>query len=138
MRLVDRHVLRLTEDRGGGGKDEAGDAMRAHPVQQHLGRTDVVAVVLRRLGHRFADLDEAGEMHHRGRLDRAQHGIHEGCIADVADMQVRAGHGLAAAAGQIVRDHGVHARLAQPLDHVRADVAGAADDEDGIGHVDEE
>jgi hypothetical protein len=133
--LVDRHVRRLAEDRGGGGEDEATDAVRAHAIEQGLRRGHVVAVVPGRIGHRFADLDEAGEMHHCRRLCFGQHGIDEGRIADVADMQWCAPRCVATAAGKIVRDGDFEACLPQALDHVRADVTGAADDEDGSGHA---
>ena len=135
VRLVDRHVVGLAEDRRGGREDEARHTVLAHAIEQDLRRGHVVAVVLGRVGHRFADLDEAGEVHYRRRFRRAQHGIDEGGIADVADVQRGIADRLAMPAGQIVRHrHGV-AGAAQLLDHVRADVTGAADDEDGFGHA---
>ena len=60
--------------------------------------------------------------------------IDEGRVADIAHMQFLATHRAAMAAAEVVQHHRPETRLAQRLDHVRADVAGAAGDQDGVVH----
>ena len=106
----------------------------AHAVEQDLwSYGHVVAVVLGRVRHRFADLDEAGGWHHRRRAPRpARHrrSRHHRCRrrAGARRRPRRDGRWIV-----VVGDRHAVAGAAQLLDHVRTD-AGTADDEGWIGH----
>ena len=77
-------------------------------------------------------------MHHGVDACAAEDGVEHIPVADVAHHQFAAEHRLAPAGGEVVDDRDRVPGRAELLDHVAADVAGAAGDEDaggGIGSV---
>ena len=130
--FVDGHVVGLAEEGGGGREDEALDVVRDHGVEQVEGVAEVVAVVEVGPRHRFAHLDGGGEVHDAGKGMAPEELVECGAVGKVGLDEFAADDGVAMAGGEVVEGDDLMACGAQQLDHVRADVAGAADDEDGV------
>jgi hypothetical protein len=130
MRLVDRHGLRLAVDRGARGTHHLPDACRTHRAQQRLGLDHVVALVFPGVGDRLADQAEGGEMDHGADLFGREQRFDPRLVADVGLDKARARHCVAVPGRQIVQHYHAVAALEEQLHHVRADVAGAAGDQD--------
>ena len=105
------------------------NARLPHRLQQVKRADDVVAVIQVGLLDRFADEGEGGKVHHGVDFALAQQGRQLGLVAQVAFDQQAARHGLAMALRQVVVDHDLVAGRQQPAEAVRADVTGAAGDE---------
>ncbi len=107
------------------------DARFLAALQQVARGAGVVAVVLERIGDRFRHDGVGGEVHHCLDAMLAQHAADQLAIARVAHHQLTVQHRGAKAGGQIVQHHHFFLALAELPNHVTADVAGAAGDEDG-------
>jgi hypothetical protein len=138
MVFRDRQALRLAVDGGGRAEDQLLHADRAHRLEQAQRAVDVAVVVDERLLAGFADRLQPGEMDDRRAAVAAHHRLEEVAVADVAALAggrtpgdlLDAGEHLGMAVVEIVDDDDVAARLEQ-LDHrVRADIAGAAGNQD--------
>ena len=106
-----------------------------HAVEQVARRAGVVAVILERIAHRFRYDGIGGEVHDGIDLVLSQHAVHQLAVADVADDQRRIAHRLAKAGVEIVEHHHALAARLQLQQHMAADVAGAAGDQDRfLGH----
>ncbi len=67
-----------------------------------------------------------------GHPELADHALHEGLVVDVAHLQPRlGGHRPVEARGQAVDHHDLLAGIDEVPDHVAADIAGTAGNEDG-------
>ena len=100
--LVNRAVLRLAKSGRCGRENEFINAMRPHRIQQTQRVSHVVAVVLVRLLHRLAHLNERGKVHHSIKTLR-QNGIEHGAVAKVALHKVAAQHCIAVATGEVIK-----------------------------------
>jgi len=99
------------------------DAPRGHRLEDTQRPADIVAVVLHRLAHRFADVEKCREVHHGVNLEAANRVCHRCRIVDVAVHQFAPLHGSAMPGDQVVEgDHAVTS-LRQGLARVTADVA---------------
>ncbi len=130
-RLVDRHTLGDAEGGAGGGEDEFFHAGLDHGVEQvHAGR-DVVAEILRWVLHGLAHQRVGGEVHDRFRGGRA-----EGGLDDFALLQVALHEGGALVDGalvslaEVIENHHLVARVEELLHADAADVPSAASDKD--------
>lgn len=130
--FVDGHVVGLAEDGGGGREDEALHIVRDHGVEQVEGVAEVVAVVEVGPRYRFAHLDGGGEVHDAAEGVAPEEPVQRGAVGKVGVDEFAADNGIAMAGGKVVEGNDLAAGAQQQLDHVRADVAGAADDEDGV------
>ena len=65
MRFGDRRLDRLAVGRAGRREHEVLHRLGGHRFEHAQRADDVVAVVLRRLADRLADVEERGEVHHR-------------------------------------------------------------------------
>ena len=125
-------VLGHAVHRRGGGKHELFHAVLETGLQQAAGRAGVVAVVLERQRHGFGHDGVGGEMHDGIDSVLRQQPRDQHMISDIADHQFAGGHRLAKALPQVIEDDDLLAGLAQLPDHVAADVAGPAGDQDGV------
>jgi len=126
------HVVGLAEDGGGGREDEALHIVRDHGVEQVEGVAEVVAVVEVGPGHRFGHLDGGGEVHDAGEGVALEDFVERFAVGKVGVDEFAADHGITVAGGEVVEGDDLVACGEQQLDHVGADVACAADDEDGV------
>ncbi len=91
----------------------------------------VVAVVAERIGDRLGHHDRAGEVNDRVDAVFLDQRGDQGLIADVADLELGARrHRPREPGGQIVEHHHGLAGVDERVDHVAADVAGAAGNQD--------
>ena len=103
-----------------------------HAAFEQVARgASVVAVVLERVGDGFRHDDVRGEVQHAFDLARAQQHRDHVAVGRVADHEVAVQHGRAEAGREVVEHDDVLAALTELANHVAADVAGAAGDEDG-------
>lgn len=138
--LGDRHLLDEAVHGGGGGEDELLAALLHEQVEEVAGAGEVVVVVLDRHFDALADGLVAGEVD-AGVEGELLEDDGEGVVVqqvDVAEDDLvrlagEAGHALERllrGVGEVVHDHRSHALVHHLQDGVRADVAGAAGDED--------
>lgn len=130
MRFVDGHGLWLSVHGGGGREHQPLHGGALHGVQQVERAGDVVAEVQAGLPHGFAHQRARGEVQHR-----ADGPGLEGAVETVRLQQVAFGQGAvlhrpAMSGGEVVEGDRHAAGTRQRLAHVRAGVAGAAEDED--------
>src|SRR5439155_4629910 len=92
---------------------------------------DVVAKILRRLAHRFADVEKRGEVHHREDAVMPQRVADRRAIGDVTRDERSVLHRFAMTGDEVVEDDDRVAGAVQRLRRMAADVAGAAGHEDG-------
>ena len=131
MGFGNRRLDRLSVCRAGRREHEVLDAGLRHRLEHAQRPDDVVAVVLGRHAHRFADVENRREVHHREDV-MAPDGVGDGPrIRDVALDQLAPLHRAAMPGRQVVEYDDAIARARQRLRRVAADVAGAAGDEDG-------
>ena len=136
--FADRDAGWVAIDGGGGGEDEGLDIGPAHGGEQLRCAVNVVVVILKRLFDGFADGFESGEVHHRGDGVAGKDAFEQRRIANVAFDEARAlaaerfqpVDDIGAAVAEIVENEQVMPGLRQRNAGVRADVAGAAGDED--------
>ncbi len=129
--LVDRHALRIIEQIGGGGEDEAAHAVGHGLLQQVQAVGDVVAHVHEGLFHGFAHQCVGGEVHHRLDVVRVEQGLDGSPVGqfplDEDGLRVDGGP---VAVVQVVEDDDSVALFDQFLGDDAADVASAAGDQD--------
>ena len=99
-------------------------------LQEVARRAGVVAVVFEGIADGFGDDGMRGEVQHGVDAVFTQQAADELAVADLADDQRGIERRLAEARGQVVEHDDPLAAFAQLQDHVAADVAGAAGDED--------
>src|SRR5690606_26407319 len=129
-------VRRNAVDRGRGREHDVPDAVAGGGRQQRAAAGRVVAVVLERIRHRFRHDRVGGEVHDGVDVVLAEQALEQRGVAGVPDHQAAARDGLREAGAQVVGHHHVLARLAELADHVAADVAGTAGDQDAaFAHV---
>jgi hypothetical protein len=75
-----------------------------------------------------------GEVHDGVDVVLGEHALHELAVAGVADDQLAVGDGLAETRAEVVERDDALAGCAELAHHVAADVAGAAGDENALGH----
>ena len=91
----------------------------------------IVAVIAERIAHQVGNHDRRGEMNDRVDFLLADDGRDERLIAALADDERSARcDGPIEARGQVVEHHHALAGVAQRVDHVTADIAGAAGDQE--------
>ena len=130
-RVLVQVAIRRRIERAAAREHEAVDAARAQCGEQRARRGNVVAPVEIRLAHRIADVARRRHVDARNRLLRVERRIERLAIRDVRAHQRAPAHGIRVPRAQVVeRDRHV-ARLRERLADVRADVAGAARDQDG-------
>jgi hypothetical protein len=120
--LVNGRVLRLAKGGGGGRENELAHPMRTHGVQQAQRVGHVVAVVLVRLLHRLAHLNERGKVHDRIKAF-GQNSVQHRTVAKIPLHKVATQNRVAVAAREVVQCRHAAALLTQQLDHVCANVA---------------
>ena len=104
----------------------------AKGLEQAQRASDIVGVVAGRLGHRLGDQAERREMHGRGDLVLAHRGPHRVRIAVVGLDQRPPFDRVGMAGAQVVQGHRPIARLRQGLAGMGPDIAGAAQDQNGV------
>ena len=129
--LADRRHRRRAIDRRGRGEDEAADTAGDGGRDQRPRLDRVVEVVAERIGNRFRHDDRPGEMNDRLDAVLLDQMGDQGLVAAIAVDQLRLRRDRPAEAGrQVVEDDHVLAGIDQMPDHVAADIAGAAGDQD--------
>ena len=129
--LGDRGLDRLAVDRSRRRKDEVPDRDGRHRSENAQRAGDVVAIVLRRVANRLADVEKRGEMHHREHALAPQHLDQRRGVENVSLGEVAEPHRAPVSGDEVVVDDDAKAGPVKRLRRVAADVAGAARDEDG-------
>ena len=129
VRFRDRHLDRLAVGRASRREDEVAPLLRRHRLEHAERADDIVAVIARRIAHRFANVEKRGEVHDREDVVAAQRAPHGRHIRDVALDQLAILDGLAVTGDEVVEDDDAMTGLMQRLGGMAADVAGAAGDE---------
>ena len=111
---------------GEDGSSSLGDLLPSDAQGPH----DVVAVETDRVAHRGADIEERGEVHHRGDAVLAQRGADGRNIGNVALHELAVANRFAMAGQEVVVDHHLAAGALERLGRVAADVAGSSCDQD--------
>ncbi|MNV56264.1 hypothetical protein D3C71_1485370 [compost metagenome] len=124
MRFVDRHVVRVAVNGRAGRKHQVPDTGIHHGLQEGKGGRDIVLVILAGHADRLAHLDERGKVEHGVETANTKQHIQGGFVGDVQFHPLDAGAGR-----DQVRHHHLMARNEQVLDHVRANVACATDNQ---------
>ncbi len=129
--LGDRRGIRDAVDRRGRREDDALDPDRPRGLEERHPAGDVVAVVLRRVDDRFADQRPGGAVEDGLDPLGLEEAGQDGLIRVGALVEGRLGRdGSPVAGGQVVEDDDLIAGREQRVDRDRADIAGAAGDED--------
>ena len=116
--------------RAGGGKDEFGNAVIEHGLEEAEGRDEVVLVVFAGLGDRFAHVGEGGEMHDQLDLFLAENFGNRFGIAEIAIIEGNGGmHGGPVPEDQVVEHHGFVTRSLQLTHAMATNVARSSYDE---------
>lgn len=100
--------------------------MAAHGVEQHQRGGDVVVIVLGRVDHGFAHLNEGGEVHDAIELMFTKDLIEQRGVTDIALYELTTQHRIPMPVGEIIQGHHPMPLLQQHLHHVRANVARTA------------
>ncbi len=127
--FVDRDRHRLPVDRRARGEDQPRHPALPHDIEESQGALQIVAVVSGGVEDRFADQGRRREVNHPVDLPRRDHLRHQAPVAEVSHRQVEAFHRLAVAGAQVVHDHRMVSRVAQPPRHHRPDVPRPAGDQ---------
>src|SRR5581483_4909024 len=104
--------------------------MTSHLVDQIQRAAKIGRVVERRLGDRFRHDDLRRELEHAFGLELGEYLGDADRIGEIASIELPPLHGLQVAAGEVVEHGDLVTVLRQHLAHVRADVAGAAGNEE--------
>ena len=123
----DRHALRLAVDSSRRREDDLIDVVAYHRLEQHLHAVDVVVEVLQ--GFLDALTDEGVRCEVDDRLDVVlrENLVENGCVADVALVELRLRiQGIAMTRLQIVDDDNVFALRHELMDCMRTDITSAA------------
>ncbi len=131
--LGDGDGIGIAIDGGGGGEDELADARLDHGGEQGERAAGVVGEVKLRGAGGFADGDVGGEMDDGVDSLRREDAREGSGVGEREMVEGDAGDVVAVAAGEVVDNDGVEAAFLEQVRGVRADVAGAAGDEDA-GH----
>ncbi len=102
---------------------------RRHRFQHGQRAADVVAIVASRLAHRFADVEEGGEMHDGEDLVPFERAADRVDVRDVAFDEVAVLHRVTVPRDEIVVDDDAVAGAVERLRRMAADVPGAAGDQ---------
>ena len=133
MGLHDWRFHRFAVGRARRRKHEAAHRLGRHRFEHRQRAGHIVAVVLDRIGNRFADVEKRRKVHHGADPVLAQRAPHPVDVADLAFDQVAKSHGATMAGGEVVVRHGAVAGAAERLGGVAPDVAGPAGHEDRAG-----
>ena len=127
----DRCLLWIAVDGRSGREDEVTDTGRHRDLDEGPRLHRVVEIVAERIDDRVGDDDRAREMHDGVDAVLAHDGAREILVAHVADDERRLRrHGPPEPRGQIVENHDLFAGLDEFENHVAADIAGAARNQD--------
>ena len=131
LRLGNRDLRGLAVGGAGGGEDEALRAGQNHGAQQHERLGDVVLVVLQRVLHGLAHLNEGGEVNDGIELAVDEQRIDDGGIAEIAlhELDFRIDDGGGVAVDHAVENGHISAALHELAHGVRTNVAGTAGNE---------
>lgn len=141
MLFVDWQSFGLTINGAGGGKNEAHDVGLAHCFEEVSGAFDIIFHIKLRLLHRFIDEAQSGKVEHGANVM-----LFENCVDGRGVKQIdffnrkitelaKDLKRLVVAAKEIVEDNDRKTFFKEKFDGVRADVAGAAGDEDWFHSV---
>jgi hypothetical protein len=129
--LAHRHALWIAVNRRGRGEDEIAHPRFDRGLDQGAGVDRVVAVVAERIANRVWHDDRGCEMDYGVDPMRGNERAHARLVSGIADDERRARrHRTVEAGGQIIEHHGLLSGLEEGVNHVAADVAGAAGDQD--------
>jgi hypothetical protein len=100
-----------------------------HRVEQGERSADVVAVILARVLHRFADVRVGGEVNHGRHAMLTNDAIDERAIADLSFDQWTPTRRPAMSVDEVVEDNGLEARPRHGFGRLTSDVASPSDDQ---------
>src|SRR5262249_24076976 len=129
--LAHRHALGAAVDRRDRGEDEMARPGFDRGVDQGAGVDRVVAVVAERIADRVWHDDRGGEMDNGVDPMRGDERAYARLVSGIAGDERRARrHRPVEARGQIIEHHDLVSGLEEGVNHVAADVAGAAGNQD--------
>ncbi len=128
LRLGNRHLRRLAVSGARGREDELLRAGQHHRAQKHQRLGDIVLIVLQRILHGLAHLDEGGEVDDGVELAVHEQGVDDGSVAQVSldELHFLVDDGGGMAVDHAVKHGDVRAALHQLSNRMGADVAGSA------------
>ena len=132
--LVQQDAIMIAIGGAGRGKHHIAAAPRHRRLKEVERAADIDPPIPPRLLHRLAHLAEGGEMHHRGGLPSGKDLIQPRPVQKIALLEGAKFHRIGPAGGQIVIGDRHIARRRQKLAGMRADIAGAAGDQDMRHH----
>jgi hypothetical protein len=128
--LRNGNQFRLAVHRRRGGKNKIFHTMAHHGLKEPQHTLEVVVVIGKRIAHALPHLNERGEMKHRVHPVLAEEAPQQRRIPNVA-LNERNGGGdkVPMPCGKIVQNENILASLQKATDHVTADIARTATDE---------
>ena len=98
MRLINGHILRLTENSSRGGEHEMLHPVGDCRIKKRFHLHNVIFIVLRRLRHRLRHINKSGEMNYSVKFLCPKHLIQKSPVAEISFHKASISHRLAVSA----------------------------------------